>query len=52
MLKYTIFFTDGGVLGHVGNITVEDHVFLCFGEHGLIRILIPLEKVKYIEVRE
>lgn len=50
MLKYQIFFEDGGTLGHVGTIRVKDNVFNCFGDDGLIRLLIPIEKVKYIRV--
>lgn len=50
MLKYQIFFTDGGTLKHIGTIKVMDNVFNCFGDDGLIRLLIPMYKVKYIEV--
>lgn len=51
MLEYIIYFADGGRLGHIGTIKVFDNVFNCFGNDGLIRLLIPIEKVKYIKIR-
>lgn len=50
MLEYRIFFTDGGTLGHIGTIRIIDNVFNCYRDDGLIRLLIPIEKVKYIKV--
>ena len=50
MLKYQIFFIDGGTLGHIGGICVDKNVFHSYGEDGVIRLLIPVEKVKYIRV--
>lgn len=50
MLKYTIFFTDGGTLGHKGTIKIIDNVFHFYGEDKIVRLLIPVSQVKYIMV--
>lgn len=50
MLKYKIIFKDGGTLSHVGEIKNLDNVFHCYGENKIIRLMIPVQNVKYIMV--
>lgn len=50
MLKYTIFFIDGGTLGHIGTIKTLEESFHCYGEDMIVRLIIPVRQVKYIRV--
>ena len=50
MLKYKIFFTDGSFLTIKGTIKNIDNVFHFYGEDKIIKFIIPVSQVKYIEV--
>lgn len=50
MFKYTIHFTDGGVLMGKGTIDNQNNSFLLYGEDQIIKYIIPESQIKYIEV--
>jgi len=50
MLKYTIHFTDGGVLPVKGAFENIDNIFSFYGEDKIIKYMIPVSQIKYIEV--
>ena len=52
MLKYTIHFTDGGVLPVKGAFENIDNIFSFYGEDKIIKYMIPVSQIKYIEVNQ
>ncbi len=50
MFKYTIHFTDSGVLTTKGTIENVNNVFLFYGEDKIVKYMIPVSQIKYIEV--
>lgn len=47
-MDYTIYFTDGGFLRGKGTIKTEGFIFIVYKNNGLVNLLVPIEKVKYI----
>ena len=52
MLRYGIHFADGGYIGHKGNIKIEGSTLFGYGSDGIIKLIIPMRRIKYVEVED